>query len=66
MVQVTVMFHTDEYIYVWSFKNGNGRQNRSSGVETYLDGQVPKLSSWETLATSGAGVVILAKWYVNI
>ena len=36
MVQVTVLFHTDELIFVWSFKNGNGRQNRSSGAKTGL------------------------------
>ena len=33
MVQVTVLFHTDEFIFVWSVKNGNGRQNRSSGAK---------------------------------
>ena len=42
MVQGTFLFHTDEFIFVWSSKNGNGRQNRPSQV---------------TLATSGAGVV---------
>ena len=36
MVKVTVLFHTDEFIFVWSFKNGNGRQNRSSGAKTGL------------------------------
>jgi len=36
MVQVTVLFHTNEFIFVWSFKNGNGRQNRSSGAKTRL------------------------------
>ena len=41
MVQGTVLFHTDEFIFVWSFKYANGRQNRSSGAN----------------ATSGAGVV---------
>ena len=57
MVQATVLFHTDEFIFVWSFKNGNGRQNRSSGAKLgYSDGRVPKLS-FRTLATSGAGVV---------
>ena len=35
MVQVTVLFHTDDYFF-WSFKNGNGRQNRSSGAKTEL------------------------------
>ena len=34
MVSVTFLFHTDEFILVWSFKNGNGRQNRSSGSKT--------------------------------
>ena len=36
MVPVTVLFHTDEFIFVWSFKNGNGCQNRSSGAKTGL------------------------------
>ena len=35
MVQVTVLFHTDEFIFV-SFKNRNGRQNRSSNAKTWL------------------------------
>ena len=36
MVQVTVLFHTDEFIFVWSFKNGNGCQKRSAGAKTWL------------------------------
>ena len=36
MVQVTVLFHTNELIFVWSFKNANGRQNRSSGAKSGL------------------------------
>ena len=36
MVQVTVLFHTNEFIFVRSFKNGNGRQNHSSGAKTEL------------------------------
>ena len=36
MVQVTVLFHTNEFIFVWSFKNGNGRQNRSLGAKIRL------------------------------
>ena len=36
MVQVTVLFHTDEFIFVRSFKNGNRRQNRSSGAKAGL------------------------------
>ena len=36
IVQVTVLFHTDEYIFVWSFRNRNGRQNRYSGAKTDL------------------------------
>ena len=36
MVQGTVLFHSDEFILVWSFKNGNGRQNRSSVAKTGL------------------------------
>ena len=28
--------HTDEFNFVWSIKNGNGRQNRSSGAKTGL------------------------------
>ena len=43
---VQVLFHIDEFSFVWSFKNGNGRQNRSSGATAGLlrhDGRVPKL-----------------------
>ena len=36
MVQVTVFLHTDEFIFVWSFKYAYGRQNRSSGAKTGL------------------------------
>ena len=36
MVQVTVLYHTDEFIFVLSFKNANGGQNRSSGAKTWL------------------------------
>ena len=36
MIKVTALFHTDEFIFVWSFKNENGRQNRSSGAKTGL------------------------------
>ena len=36
MVQVTVLFHTNQYIFVWSFQNGNGRQNHSQGAKTGL------------------------------
>ena len=54
MVQVTVLFHSNEFIFALSFKIGNGCQNRSSG---YFDERVPKLGSQVTLATSAAGVV---------
>ena len=56
MVQVIVLFNTDGFIFVWSFKNGNGCQNHSSG---YFEGRVPKLSSRVTLATSGAGMSVI-------
>ena len=36
MVQGTVLFHTDELIFVCSFKNGIGRQNHSSVAKTGL------------------------------
>ena len=36
-VQVTVLFHTDD-IFVWSFKNGSGRQNHTSGAKVWLLG----------------------------
>ena len=35
-VQVTVLFHTDEFMFVWSFKIGNGCQNCSSVAKTGL------------------------------
>ena len=36
IVQVTVLFHTDEFLFIWSFKNGNERQCRFSGAKTWL------------------------------
>ena len=36
MIQVTVWLHTDEFIFVWFYKNENGRQNRSSDAKTEL------------------------------
>ena len=36
MVLVTVLFHAGEFIFVSSFKNGNGCQNCSSGATTGL------------------------------
>ena len=36
MIQVTVWLYTDEFIFVWFYKNENGRQNRSSGVKIVL------------------------------
>ena len=36
MIQVNVWLHIDEFIFVWFYKNENGRQNRSSGAETEL------------------------------
>ena len=62
MVLVTALFYTDEFIFVWSFKTGNGRQNQVLKL-CYFDGRVPKLSSWVTLARSGAGVV--CHMYIN-
>ena len=35
-IQVTVWLHTDEFIFVWFYKNENGRQNRTSGAKTEL------------------------------
>ena len=29
MIQVTVWFHADEFIFVWFYKNDNGRQNHN-------------------------------------
>ena len=36
MIQDTVWLHTDEFNFVWFYKNENGRQNRSSGPKTEL------------------------------
>ena len=58
MVQVTVLFHTNEINFVWSFKNGKSAKTAPRVPKLgYFDGQVPKPSSRVTLATSGAGVV---------
>ena len=34
MIQVTIWLHTDEFIYVWSYKNRNGHKNHSSSTKT--------------------------------
>ena len=36
MIQVTVWLHTNEFIFVWFYKNEDGHQNRSSGAKTEL------------------------------
>ena len=36
IIQVTVRLHTDEFIFVWFYKNENGRQNRFLGDKTEL------------------------------
>ena len=36
MIQVNVWLQTDEFIFVWFYKNKNGRQNRYSGAKTEL------------------------------
>ena len=70
MVQFTLlfcfilMFHTDEFIFVWSFKNGTKTSPRVPKLG-YFDGRVPKLSSRVTLATSGAGVVCHISLFVR-
>ena len=53
-VQVTVLCHTDEFIFVSEPGAKTAPQVPKLG---YFDGRVPKLSSRLTLATSGAGVV---------
>ena len=50
IVQVTVLFHTDELFFVWSKTETAGRQNRSSGAKTWLLRRAGA-------KTSGAGVV---------
>ena len=59
MVQVTILFHTDELIFVWSFKNGNGRQNRSSGTKSWLLRRVGAKTQFpgDTRNVAVAGVV---------
>ena len=41
MIQVTVWLHTNEFIFVWFYKNENGRQERSSGAKTELLRRAP-------------------------
>ena len=36
MIQVTALLHTDGSIFVWIYKNENGRQNHSLGAKTEL------------------------------
>ena len=40
MIKLTVWLHTDDFIFIWFYKNENGRQNRSSGAKTELLRQV--------------------------
>ena len=52
MDPVTVLFHTDKFIFVCFFL----KRKRVPKLG-YFDWRVPKLSSRVALATSGAGVV---------
>ena len=59
MVQVTVLFHTDDFIFVWSVKTRSKTAPRGPKLGYYV-GRVPKLSVTRvTLATSVAGVVCI-------
>ena len=42
IIQVTVWLHAKEFIFVWFYKNENGRQNY------YFDGRAPQLSAGNT------------------
>ena len=55
MVQVTVLFHAGEFIFVLSFKNGKTGAKTAPRVPQlgYSDGRVPKLSSRVTLKVGG-------------
>ena len=59
MVQVTVLFHTDEFILFGLSKTETGSKTdpRVHKLGYYDDGRVQKLSSRVTFAKSGAGVV---------
>ena len=58
MVQVTILFHTDEYFFFGFSKTKMGAKITSLVPKLgYFDGRVPKLSCRVTLAMSGAGVV---------
>ena len=55
--------------FFWSYKNENGRQNRSSGAKTGLQQRAGlKFSAWGTLATSGPAwsVIYSNLGYTNI
>ena len=46
MIQVTVLFHTDEFILVWSFKNGTGAKTTHRVPKLgYFDGRAPQLTA---------------------
>ena len=58
MIQVTVWLHTDEFIFVWFYKNQNRHQNHSSGAKTeLLRRRVPQLSARVNHGTPAAGVI---------
>ena len=57
IVQVTVLFHTDLFLFGLSKTEAGAKTAPRVPKLGYYDGRVPKLSSRVTLATSGAGVV---------
>ena len=65
MIQVTVWLHTDEFIFVWFYKNENGRHNSSRAPKLgYFDGRAPQLSARVNHGTPAAGVIghIVFEW----
>ena len=66
MVPVTVLFHTDEFIFVRSFKKETCAKTAPREPKRgNFDGRVPKLGSRVTLAKSGAGVACHIYIYFN-
>ena len=58
MVQVTVWLHTDEFSFVWLYKNENGRETTPRAPKlSYFDGRAQQLSARVNHGTPAAGVI---------
>ena len=58
MIQVTVWLHTDEFIFVWFYKDKTDAKTAPRAPKLgYFDGRAPKLSARVNHGTPAAGVI---------